>query len=94
MENYKAILELLDVILSDNPDSDTRTRINGVSSQMNRGIYAPRDSASHRQLEQILAVHRHVCITIPENWESLEEGLDWDWTGTGLELDWSFLAIQ
>ena len=22
----------------------------------------------------------------------LKQGLDWDWTGTGLELDWSNLA--
>ena len=34
LENYDAILELWDTILSNRPDSETRARINGVASQM------------------------------------------------------------
>ena len=35
-----------------------------------------------------------VVITSDDTWvgQLLKQGLDWDWTGTGLELDWSNLA--
>ena len=32
------------------------------------------------------------AIPLLADGELLKEGLDWDWTGTGLELDWSILA--
>ena len=32
------------------------------------------------------------CFLLHSIWQLLKQGLDWDWTGTGLELDWSNLA--
>ena len=40
----------------------------------------------------------HICLFILSYYivsllgQLLKQGLDWDWTGTGLELDWSNLA--
>lgn len=34
LDNYEVILQLWDDILDDNPDSETRARVNGVASQM------------------------------------------------------------
>ena len=34
LKNYEVVLELWDAILNDQPDSETRARVNGVASQM------------------------------------------------------------
>lgn len=34
IKNYEVLIELWDTILNDNPDSETRARVNGVASQM------------------------------------------------------------